>query len=190
MKIITRIIIIGVIACNSLSGYSQDESNDFYLVEFEKFSPPTKDIIRVFEKSKATPFMASDIYGKEHYLGNYKGKLVLLWFWSKDDALCTSQIARLNDLKATYRESMEIISFGMEEKNDLAEFRKANPIDFPILPKGRIFGEAAYASDLGLGRLFLIGKDAQIQKVFPREAFENNPDETFKFLNDIIRSIK
>ena len=165
------------------------ENNNYYLVEFEKFTPPVKDIIRAFEERPATPFMASDIYGNERYLGDYKGKKVLIWFWSMNDGVSIDQIAKLNDIQASFREELQIVSFGMEEKGELAAFRKANPIDFPIMPKGKIFGEAAYGADLGLGRLFLVDDKGIIQKVFPRLAFENNADETFKFVRDMIRSI-
>lgn len=165
------------------------QENNYYLVEFEKFTPPVKDVIRAFETRPATPFMASDIYGNERYLGDYKGKKVLMWFWSTSDGLSLSQISDLNDIQASFRDELQVISFGMEEKTELAAFRKANPIDFPIMPKGKIFGEAAYAGDLGLGRLFLIDDKGIIQKVFPREAFENNAYETFKFVRDMIRSI-
>lgn len=165
------------------------QENNYYLVEFEKFTPPVKDIIRAFENRPATPFMASDIYGNERYLGDYKGKKVLIWFWSAHDGLCQSMITDLNDIQASFRDELQIISFGMEEKEELASFRKQNPIDFPIMPKGKIFGEAAYASDLGLGRLFLVDDKGVIQKVFPRMAFENNSYETFKFVRDMINSI-
>lgn len=169
--------------------FGQENNNNYYLVTFEKFSPPVKDVIRAFEERPATPFMASDIYGNERYLGDYKGKKVLLWFWSLNDGLNISQIAMLNDIQASFRDELQIVSFGMEEKAELAAFRKANPIDFPIMPKGKIFGQAAYAGDLGLGRLFLIDDKGIIQKVFPRTAFEENSDETFKFVRDMIRSI-
>ena len=126
--------------------YSQDNSK-FYLVEFEKFSLPIKDIIRDFEEDKAAPFMASDIYGNEKYLGDYKGKKVLLWFWSTSDGLSISQIAMLNDIQASFRDELHIVSFGMEEKAELVAFRKANPIDFPIIPKSKMFADLAYAGD-------------------------------------------
>lgn len=172
----------------SYAGFGQAENN-FYLVEFEKFSPPVKDVIRAFEERPATPFMASDIYGNERYLGDYKGKKVLIWFWSLSDGVSINQIANLNDIQASFRDELQIVSFGMEEKEELAAFRKANPIDFPIMPKGKIFGQAAYAGDLGLGRLFLVDDKGIIQKVFPRIAFENNSEDTFKFVRDMIRSI-
>ncbi len=183
-----RIIYVILTLAIAQYGFSQ-ENNNYYLVEFEKFTPPVKDVIRAFETRPATPFMASDIYGNERYLGDYKGKKVLLWFWSIDDGLSISQIAMLNDIQASFRDELQIVSFGMEDKEPLAAFRKINPIDFPIMPKGKIFGQAAYAADLGLGRLFLIDEKGIIQKVFPRIAFESNFTDSFKFVRDMIRSI-
>ena len=167
--------------------YAQE--NNYYLVEFEKFALPVQDLIRSFEYKSATPFMAPDIYGNDQHFGNYTGKKILIWFWSSKDGLCESMITTLNDIQATYRDDLQIISFALEEKEELIPYRKLNPTDFPIMPKGKIFGDFAYAGDLGLGRLFLIDNKGIIQKVFPRVAFESNMDESLKFVRDMVKSI-
>ena len=183
-----RIFFITTLLFLAYTSYGQD-NNDYYLVEFEKFSPPVKDVIRAFEERPAAPFIASDIYGNERYLSDYKGKKVLIWFWSLNDGVSVDQIPMLNDIQASFRDELQIVSFGMENKGELAAFRKENLIDFVIMPKGKIFGQAAYAGDLGLGRLFLVDDKGIIQKVFPRNAFLTSPEETFKFVRDMIRSI-
>jgi len=165
------------------------QENNYYLVEFEKFALPVQDLIRSFENKPVTPFMAPDIYGTQHQFGDYKGKKILIWFWSANDLLCESMITSLNDMQASYRDELQIISFGMEEKEELISYRKKNPTDFPIMPKGKIFGDFAYAGDLGLGRLFLVDDKGIIQKVFPRVAFENNLEESLKFVRDMVNSI-
>lgn len=165
------------------------QENNYYLVEFEKFALPVKDLVRSFEEKPVVPFMAPDIYGNDQNLGNYRGKKILIWFWSANDALCESMITTLNDIQATYRDELQIVSFAMEEKEELIPYRKLNPTDFPIMPKGKMFGDFAYAGDLGLGRLFLVDAKGTIQKVFPRVAFENNLHESLKFVRDMVRSI-
>lgn len=160
-------------------------AQDHFLVEFDKVSIPIKDLIAGFEGRKAMQFMAPDIKGKEQFLGNYKGKKVILWFWSKDDGICINQIDALNLIQSRYREELDIISFGNESKQDLIDFRKSYPIDFPILYNGSILGEAAYGGDLGLGRLFFLDKEGVIKDVLPRELFENGMD-TYQAIEAVI----
>lgn len=185
MKVITTALLI---LCICLSLSAQNEKGHF-MIEFEAFSPPVKDLIASFENSKAAPFLAPDILGNEQYLGDYADKNVILWFWSTADDLSNKQIDKLNLLQSTYRDQLQIISFADEGKQELLDFRRSIPVDFPIIANGKILGEAAFGGDLGQGRLFLVDKTGVIQKVIPRQAFEENFDSAFKFTEDMLKSI-
>lgn len=182
-----RMFCFAVLILFATVGNSQE--NNYYLIEFEKFSPPVKDIINSFEERAAPPFMASDISGNKRTLDDFKGKKVLIWFWSVKDGLSIDQITYLNEIQSSFKDELQIVSFGMEEKEELTAFRTNNPINFPIIPQSKIFGDLAYGGDLGLGRIFLIDDNGVVQKVFPRTAFENNSEEAFKFVKDMIGSI-
>jgi peroxiredoxin len=171
--------------------FSVNGQNDkgYFLVEFDAFTPPTKDLIASLENTEATPFLAPDVLGTEQFLGDYKGKKVVIWFWSTADGISTSQIDQLNLLQSRYREELQVISFAEESKTELLDFRRSYPIDFPIIPNGKILGEAAFGGDLGLGRLFLIDANGVIQKVIPREAFESNATTAFKYAEDMLKSL-
>jgi len=185
MKVITAALLF---LCMNLGLSAQNEKGHF-MIEFEAFSPPIKDLIASFENSKAAPFLAPDILGEEQYLGDYSDKNVILWFWSTSDELSNSQIERLNLLQSKFRNDLQVISFAEEEKQELLDFRRSIPVDFPIIANGKILGEAAFGGDLGQGRLFLIDKAGIIQKVIPRQAFEENFDNAFKFTEDMLKSI-
>lgn len=172
----------------SLNLSAQNEKGHF-LVEFDAFSPPTKDLIASLENTKAAPFLAPDILGKEQFLGDYSGKIVVLWFWSTADGISTSQIDQLNLLQSRYRDQMQVLSFANETKQELLDFRRSFPIDFPIIPNGKVLGEAAFGGDLGDGRMFLVDQKGVIQKVIPREAFEANSSSAFQFAEDMIKSL-
>jgi len=77
-----RLFISLVIALTSYALYGQNSQSGHFLVEFEAFSPPVKDMVTSFEGHIAEQFLAKDVNGKEHFLGDYKGKKVILWFWS------------------------------------------------------------------------------------------------------------
>ncbi len=178
----------GICLLISLKLISQNEKG-YFLVEFDAFTPPTKDLIASLENTEAAPFLATDILGTEQFLGDYKGKNLIIWFWSTTDAISTSQIDQLNLLQSRYRDDLQVISLAEESKTELLDFRRSYPIDFPIIPHGKVLGEAAFGGDLGLGRLFLIDADGIIQKVIPREAFESNATTAFKYAEDIIKSL-
>lgn len=180
MSKITTIIFLFL----SLSLYSQDH----FLVEFEKFSPPIQDMIRGFEGQQAMQFLAPDINGTEQFLGNYKGKKVVIWFWSKDDALCLNQIDVLNDLQSRFADELSIVSFANESKAELLEFIQIYPVDFPILYNGSMLGEAAYGGDLGLGRMFLLDEKGIIKDVLPRELFEQGVN-AYQAIESVITKI-
>jgi len=60
-------------------GAIQAQESSFFKVEFDAFSPPTKDMIMSFEGKEPLPFLANDIDGTEHFLKNYKGKVVFVY---------------------------------------------------------------------------------------------------------------
>lgn len=161
---------------------------DHFLVEFEKVSPPIQDLITHFEGSKAMQFMAPDVKGQEQFLGNYKGKKVIIWFWSKDDGISLGQLDALNLLQSRYRDELQVLSFASESKSDVLEFIKVYPVDFPVMYNGSMLGEAAYGGDLGLGRLFFVDKTGTIIDVLPREVFEQGID-TYGTLESVLTKI-
>lgn len=185
MKVITTAILFFLLNVN----LSAQNENGHFLVEFDAFSPPIKDLIASFENSKAAPFLAADVLGKEQYMGDYVDKKVILWFWSTADGLSNNQIDNLNLLQSRYRNELQIISFAEEAKQELLDFRKSIPVDFPIIANGKILGEAAFGGDLGQGRLFLIDQSGIIQKVIPRQAFEENYEGAFKYAEDMLKSL-
>lgn len=174
--------------CLSTISFAQNE-NGHFLIEFEAFTPPVKDLIASLENTKAAPFLAPDILGKEQYLGDYTDKNVILWFWSAADELSNSQINNLNLLQSKYEGQLQIISFADESKQELVDFTRSIPVDFPVIANGKVLGEAAFGGDLGQGRLFLVDKNGVIQKVVPRQAFEKNFEDAFSFTENVLNSI-
>lgn len=142
----------------------------YFLVEPDQFSPPTRALIQSFEGRKAEPFMANDIDGVEHYLPNYLGKKVILWFWTTDSPLAISQIDALNQVVANHPE-IQVISFAQQMSGALREFRKTKQVDFPIIANADVFGQMAYGADLGYPRYFLVDAKGITQVVLPYQAF-------------------
>lgn len=157
----------------SFSGMAQDKANGHFLVEFEAFSPPTQDMVRNFEGQPAEQFMANDVKGNEHYLGNYKGKKVILWFWSTSSTKAVKQFSAMSLLQQRNTD-LKVIGFAKEPKAQVLEYLRQYPTDLSIIPNGEIFGQMAYGAELGNPRMFLIDEDGIIKAVLPEEAFEDN----------------
>lgn len=154
-------------------GFTQTMTSDgsHFLVDFESFSPPVKEMAMSFEGRPAEQFLANDIQGNEHFLGDYKGKKVILWFWSKDETLSTGHINALNATQE-HNKDLVILSFARGSKEDVKSFADANKINFPVIPNADVFGQMAYAADLGYPRYFFIDEYGIIKQVWPAESFQ------------------
>lgn len=141
----------------------------YFLVEPDKFSPPTQALIAHFEGKQAETFLANDIHGIEQFLNNYRGKKVLLWFWTIESPLAISQLDALNYLQSSGK--VKVISLAKETKDELLSFVNSKPVDFPIIPNADLFGQMAYGDDLGYPRFFIIDTHGMIRAVLPQEAF-------------------
>jgi len=152
---------------------AQETANGHFLVEFDKFSPPTRDLVTSFEGHIAEPFLATDVQGVEHFLGSYKGKKVLLWFWSVDNTIAHEQMGAMTLLQERHSD-LKLISFAKEPKDQVMAYLRTNPVDFSVIPNGEVFGQMAYGADLGSPRMFLIDEFGIIKIVLPAEAFVDN----------------
>jgi len=152
---------------------AQEQASGHFLVEFDKFSPPTKDLVTSFEGHIAEPFMANDVEGVQHFLGDYKGKKVILWFWSTESELAKEQMSAMTLLQERNAD-LKLISFAKEPKAKVAEYLRVSPLDFIVIPNGELFGQMAYGADLGSPRMFLIDEFGIIKAVLPQEAFADN----------------
>lgn len=154
--------------CLSISISAQD----YFQVEFEKFSPPEKALIKELKGFPAPPFLASDVDGEEHFLGDYKGKTVLIWFWSLEDELSFSMLPYLNILQLDMLDDLKIFGFAKEAKDLITPHLKEQAAIFSNFPNSSVFGEAVYAGDLGQGRMILVDEFGIVKEVLPRRLFE------------------
>ncbi len=170
MQKLTILLFMVLLSCTS---YAQAQSTGHFLVEFDKFSPPTQDLVTSFEGHIAEPFLAKDVNGKEHFLGSYKGKKVILWFWSIHNHVALEQINAMTLLQERNTD-LKIIAFAKEPKEAVLEHLRIQPMDFDVIPNGEIFGEMAYGAELGSPRMFIIDEFGVIKIVLPEAAFIDN----------------
>ncbi len=152
---------------------AQESANGHFLVEFAKSTPPIQDLIRSFEGHIAEPFLANDKNGKEHYLPDYKGGNVILWFWSTEDDIAIEQVGAMTLLQERNK-NLKVIGFAKEPKAKVLEYLRQNPMDIDVIPNGEIFGQMAYGAEMGNPRMFIIDEFGIIKVALPVDAFADN----------------
>lgn len=169
-------IILGTFLCifTIFQGASQENAQGHFLVEFEKFTPPIQDLIKSFEGYPAEQFLANDVKGNEHYLGDYKGKKVILWFWSIENKKALEQVSAMTLLQERNNNNLKIIAFAKEPKSSVLEYLRNYPMALDVIPNGEIFGQMAYGADMGSPRMFIIDEFGVVKIALPEQAFQDN----------------
>ena len=155
-------------------GFSQNNSQGHFLVEFAKFTPPVQDLVKSFEGYPAEPFLANDVNGKEHFLGDYKGKKVILWFWSVENNKALEQVSAMTILQDRNKANLKIVSFAKEPKSAVVRYLRQYPMDLDVIPNGEVFGQMAYGAGMGNPRIFIIDEFGVVKIALPEEAFVDN----------------
>ncbi len=155
-------------------GVAQDNAQGHFLVEFAKFTPPVQDLVKSFEGFPAEQFLANDVSGTEHYLADYKGKKVILWFWSVESSKALEQVSAMTLLQDRNKGKLKIISFAKEPKSAVQEYLRQYPMEIDVIPNGEVFGQMAYGADMGNPRMFIIDEYGVIKIALPEEAFVDN----------------
>lgn len=157
--------------------FAQAQSEEgYFLVEFEKFTPPTQDMIKSYEGFPATPFMANDMNEEERFLGDFKGKTLVLFFWNTKSSDAMSMLYDMNQLKKKFGKKVEFVGMADESRADIGTFLGDNKMNLILIPNSRMLSEAVYGVELGYPRVFIIDDTGIIRTVIPQEYFDNYGD--------------
>lgn len=168
-----RIVLFFAVLAFATVTNAQSGEQGHFLVDFAKFSPPAQDVVRSFEGRIAEPFLANDVTGTEHYLADYKGKKVILWFWSVENPIALEQIGAMTLLQERNKD-LKVIGFAKEPSSTVNKFLRQNPMDISVIANGEVFGQMAYGASMGSPRMFLIDEFGIIKVALPSEAFADN----------------
>lgn len=126
-----RILFLAIICLFSTScGKANSTSNQ------EKTETKKQEAESAKEDSIAFPdFTLEDVDGNEHTLSDYKGKVVLINFWTIYCPSCKREISELIKLHEKYKdEGLVILGVGFDKKKDnLKVFRDVNKINYHVL---------------------------------------------------------
>ena len=161
----------------SIEALAQAKSeNGHFLVELEQFTPPVQDMIKTFEGFPATPFLANDMTGEERYLGDFKGKVCVLYFWNKSNADAVTMLYDLNQMKKKLGKKVAVVAMGDDSREEITEFLGEKQMEIMVIPNTRMLSEAVYGVELGYPRMFIIDKTGVIRSVIPEQYFKTHGD--------------
>lgn len=120
--------------------------------------------------SEAPRFSATDINGTPLELGDLRGSVVVLTFWSTKCEICRREFPHLNKLIDEYQgKNVNFLSPSMEQEDRIKAFLRSNRIASRVLPNS--FGLVMqYADNDGTGKIemgfpsyFVIGTDGRVR---------------------------
>ncbi len=133
------------------------------------------------EGDKAPDFSATDQYGKDLNLQDYRGKKVVLYFYPKDDTPgCTTEACNFRDNYQQIRnEGYEIIGVSADTEKKHKKFTDKYELPFPLIPDTEkeiinaygIWGEKKFMGRTydGIHRVtFVIDEKGIIEKVITK----------------------
>lgn len=88
-----------------------------------------------YSNKTAADFSATDMSGKSYTLEEFKGKVVLMTFWSTRCAICQSEIPEMNRMAQKFNgKDVVFLGLTMENEAKVEPFLKKNPFNFRITP--------------------------------------------------------
>ena len=121
-------------------------------------------------KPLAANFTATSLDGKTFDLAEFKGKVVLLTFWSTKCLICHSEIPKLNQMAQNYKnKNVVFLGLTMENPNKVEPYLKKTAFNFTIIPNS--FGVVLQYADkdndgrisMGFPAHFLINQKGEIE---------------------------
>lgn len=123
----------------------------------------------------APSFSLNDAQGQTHYLSDYAGKYLVLYFYPKDDTpTCTKEACHFRDVTPQLEKlGAKIVGISVDGRNSHVNFAKKYSLPFPLLSDTS--GEVAksyqaltnfYVIKVAKRYTYLINPDGKIEKIY------------------------
>ncbi len=123
----------------------------------------------------APSFDLPDQTGKIHYLADYAGKFVVLYFYPKDDTPgCTREACSFrDDLRQLEKLGASVIGISVDDTDSHAKFAQKYHLPFPLLADkdGKVADRYGALTNLGLFKIakrytFLIDPEGKLARIY------------------------
>lgn len=76
-----------------------------------------------------------DLAGQQQSLGQWQNKLLILNFWATWCAPCKEEMPLLAELQTEFAaKGIQIVGIAVDSRQNVANFQKASPVNYPLLP--------------------------------------------------------
>ncbi|ACV58078.1 thioredoxin-dependent thiol peroxidase [Alicyclobacillus acidocaldarius] len=147
---------------------------------------------------KAPEFSAESDSGEIVKLSDLRGKVVVLYFYPKDDTPgCTQEACAFRDLKSRFEEAGAVIyGVSRDDIRSHAKFRDKHGLNFPLLsdPDGQICQAYDVLKEknmygrktIGIERTtYVIDRDGAIAAVFPKVKVDGHAEEVLAKVREV-----
>ncbi|SIS78224.1 thioredoxin-dependent thiol peroxidase [Alicyclobacillus vulcanalis] len=147
---------------------------------------------------KAPEFSAESDAGDVVKLSDLRGKVVVLYFYPKDDTPgCTQEACAFRDLKSRFEEAGAVIyGVSRDDVKSHVKFRDKHGLNFPLLsdPEGAVCQAYDVLKEknmygrktIGIERTtYVIDRDGTIAAVFPKVKVDGHADEVLAKVREI-----
>ncbi|MDF3129779.1 peroxiredoxin [Kiritimatiellaeota bacterium B1221] len=149
--------------------------------------------------NQAPDFQLPDADGNIHRLKDYAGKIVVLYFYPKDDTPgCTKEACTFRDLSADF-EKLDVVVLGVspDSAEDHEAFSKKFNLPFPLLsdPEKEVMtAYGAYGEKMMYGKIKIgvirsttvIGPDGKVLKHWKKvPKAETHPEKVLEFISGL-----
>jgi len=150
-------------------------------------------MITLKEGDKAPAFSGKDQNGKKVTLSEFKGKKVVLYFYTEDDTpTCTVQACNLRDNYALLKKNgFEVIGVSPNDEKSHKKFEAKFSLPFPLIVdtdlkianKYGVWGEKNMYGNIFMGikrTTFLINENGKIDHIIKRALSKTHTDQILK----------
>lgn len=109
-----------------------------------------------------------DVNGEIHHLSEFKGKYILLDFWSQGCGPCLQAFPELEEVAEQYKDKMTIVSISLDDKEQWKEYiarKQLKGIQWNELRNG-LTGLAAVYEAVGIPRYVIISPDGKVLQMW------------------------
>jgi thioredoxin-dependent peroxiredoxin len=155
-----------------------------------------EEMIMLKVGDQAPDFTLTSDEGKEISLADYQGKRVLLYFYPKASTPgCTIEACEFRDLEGQFEKAGTVIlGVSADPQNALANFKKKQKLNFPLLgdpTRKMIKAYGVWRMKKFMGRsfkgivrsTFLIGPDGRIEEIWNEVKAKGHAAETLEYLS-------
>jgi len=154
-----------------------------------------QQMIDEFENFSAPRFEGVDLAGEHHFLTDYEGHILILFFWNTFCQKCLDDLPVYNQIRKEYPQDLvTIISFVDEPKNEVQayvdRYYPDHKLSFPIIPNAKKFAKEHFGGmDHYTPRIFIVDKYQVVRKVLTPDIAGDRKWDAYQLIQPVVEDL-